>query len=421
MRYSLFIKLIVLSMTCVFTQEYNTLYVEVPEPSPEALSYHKSGNVLWVINFSLGFLIPLLFLFTGLSAKIRSWAKKLGSNKWFLTLAFYFIIFSIISFFIDLPLEYYQGFFREHAYNLSNQTFTKWLTDLINSLLVGTLIGGLFICIPYFLLKKSPKRWWLYTSIIMVPFIVFMMFISPIWIAPIFNDFGPMKDTALETKIISLAEESGIEGSRVFEVNKSVDTKKLNAYVTGFRNTKRIVLWDTIIEKLDEKELLSVMAHEMGHYVLGHTINGLIFISLIMTLTFYAIYRTADGFIYRYKDRIGFEKFSDIASLPLLLMLMHLFLNIVTPIQLAFSRYQEHEADRFGLEMRQDNYAAATAFVKLQEENLAISRPGWLYKFWRSTHPTLGERIDFCNNYRPWEEGKPLKYESLFRKGIVQN
>ena len=92
----------------------------------------------------------------------------------------------------------------------------------------------------------------------------------------------------------------------------------------------------------------------------------------------------------------------------------------MTPIQLAFSRYQEHEADRFGLEIRQDNHAAATAFVKLQEENLAISRPGWLYKFWRSTHPTLGERIDYCNNYRPWEEGKPLKYESLFRKGIVE-
>ncbi len=99
--------LIVLSITCVFTQGYNTLYVEVPEPSPEALSYYKSGNILWVINFSLGFLIPLLFLFTGLSANIRNLAKRLGRNKWFFTLAFYFIIFSIISFFIDFPLSYY--------------------------------------------------------------------------------------------------------------------------------------------------------------------------------------------------------------------------------------------------------------------------------------------------------------------------
>ena len=421
MRYFLFIKLIVLSITCVFTQEYNTLYVEVPEPSPEALSYYKSGNVLWVINFSLGFLIPLLFLFTGLSAKIRNWAKRLGRNKWFFTLAFYFIIFSIISFFIDFPLSYYQGFIREHAYNLSNQTFAKWFTDSINSHLIVTLIGGLFISIPYFLLKKSPKRWWFYTSIIMVPFMAFIMLIYPIWIAPLFNDFGPMKDKALEANILTLAEETGIEGSRVFEVNKSIDTKKVNAYVSGFHNTKRIVLWDTIIEKLDEDELLSVMAHEMGHYVLGHTIKSLVFLLFILIFTFYGIYRTADIFINRYKDKIGFEKFSDIASLPLLFMLMHLFLNIISPIQMGFSRYHEHEADRFSLEIRQNNHAAAMSFVKLQEENLAIPRPGWLYKFWRSSHPSLGDRIDFCNNYRPWEEGKPLKYEVFFSKRIIQN
>ena len=137
MRYSLFIKLSVLSITCIFAQVSDISYVEVPEPSVEALSYYKSGNVLWIINLIMGFLIPLVFLFTGLSAKIRNWAKKLGRNKWFFTLVFYFIIFSIISFFIDFPLSYYQGFLREHAYNLSNQTFTKWFTDSINSLLVG--------------------------------------------------------------------------------------------------------------------------------------------------------------------------------------------------------------------------------------------------------------------------------------------
>jgi Zn-dependent protease with chaperone function len=163
------------------------------------------------------------------------------------------------------------------------------------------------------------------------------------------------------------------------------------------------------------------MAHEMGHYVLGHTIKSLVFSLFIWIFTFYGIYRTADIFINRYKDKIGFEKFSDIASLPLLFMLMHLFLNIISPIQMGFSRYHEHEADRFSLEIRQNNHAAAMSFVKLQEENLAIPRPGWLYKFWRSSHPSLGDRIDFCNNYRPWEKGKPLKYEVFFSKRIIQN
>ena len=421
MRYSIFLKLIVLSVACIFAQVSDISYVEVPEPSEEALSYYKSGNVLWVINLILGFLIPLFFLFTGLSAKIRNWAKRLGRNKWFFTLAFYFIIFSIISFFIDFPLSYYQGFIREHAYNLSNQTFAKWFTDSINSLLIGTLIGGLFISIPYFLLKKSPKRWWFYTSIIMVPFMAFMMLIYPIWIAPLFNDFGPMKDKALEANILSLAEETGIEGSRVFEVNKSIDTKKLNAYVTGFGDTKRIVLWDTIIAKLNERELLTVMAHEMAHYVLGHTINRFILSFFVLLLTLYGVYRTADIFINRFKNRLGFDKFSDIASFPLLLVLISLFSTLTTPFVLGLSRYQETEADRFSLELTQDNNALASSFVKLQEENLAVPRPGWLYKYWRSGHPTLGDRIDFCNNYRPWKKGNSLKYESFFNKKTLQN
>lgn len=280
----------------------------------------------------------------------------------------------------------------------------------------GILIPILFLWIPYLLLKKSPKRWWLYVAILMIPFLFFVMLISPIWIDPLFNDFGTMKDKALEAKILALAEKSGIEGSHVFEVNKSVDTKTVNAYVTGFMGTKRIVLWDTIIAKFSEKELLFVMAHEMAHYVLGHVIKSIIFFSTLLMITLYAAYKTVSGLINRFKSRFGFEQLSDIASLPLILLLVNLFYFVISPIENAYSRYQEREADRFGLELTQTNHAAALAFVKLQEENLAIPGPGWFYKLWRSSYPTLGDRIDFCNNYHPWEEGKSLKYERYFKK-----
>jgi Zn-dependent protease with chaperone function len=181
-------------------------------------------------------------------------------------------------------------------------------------------------------------------------------------------------------------------------------------------NTKRIVLWDTIIAKLNEKELLFVMGHEMGHYVLGHVVKAILFFSLLILITLYAAYRTAGGLINKFKDRFGFDQLADIASLPLLLLLVNVFFLVITPIAFTFTRYQEHEADRFGLEITQRNHAAATAFVKLQQENLGNPRPGLLYKLWRSSHPTLGERIDFCNEYRPWEKGEPLKYEEFFRK-----
>lgn len=314
------------------------------------MSYYRSGNVLWFVNLFWGLLIPALFLFTGFSARIRDWAQKLG-RKWFFVIGIYFIIFSTINFVIDFPLSYYQGFVREHAYELSNQTFGKWFGDSLKGLMVFSIIGVLFLWIPYILLKKSPQRWWLYTGLLATPFLFFFMLIRPIWIDPLLNDFGPMKDNALEARILALAEKAGIEGSRVYEVNKSVDTKAVNAYVTGFMNTKRIVLWDTIIAKLNEKELLFVMGHEMGHYVLGHVIKLILFFSALIMLSLYLIYRTAGGLIDKFKDRFGFDQLSDVASLPLIALLFSLFFFFITPIALTFTRYQEHESDRFGLRL----------------------------------------------------------------------
>jgi Zn-dependent protease with chaperone function len=226
-----------------------------------------------------------------------------------------------------------------------------------------------------------------------------------------------MKDKALEGEILALASRSGIEGGRVYEVDKSVDTKAVNAYVTGVGQTKRIVLWDTIIARLSRPELLFVMGHEMGHYVLGHVWKTIVAVSLLILLTLYLAHRTAGLVIGRFRARFGFDRLSDFAALPLLILLSNVFSLAVSPALLAWSRHQEHEADRFGLEITHDNRAAANAFVKLQEENLGVPRPGWLYKLWRSSHPPIGERIDFCNEYRPWERGEPGIYAPLFRDG----
>ncbi len=388
--------------------------VPVPEPSEKALQYHRSGLVLWVINLIWGFGIAALFLFTGFSARIRNWAQAIG-RKWFFVIGLYFAIFSIINFVIDFPLSYYQEFSRQHAYGLSNQTFGKWFGDSLMELAIGVVGGFLFLWVPYLLLKKSPRRWWLYTGLLSIPFLILMILIQPVWIDPLFNKFGPMKNRELEAKILALADRAGIEGSRVYEVAKSEDTKALNAYVTGFGNTKRIVLWDTTIAKLDENELLFVMGHEMGHYVLGHVWKTILFLALVIMITLYVIHRTAGWMINKYKARFGFSDLSDVASFPLIILLFSFYLFIITPGVMAFTRHQEHESDRFGLEITKNNHAAATAFVKLQTENLAVPRPHWLVRLWQASHPTLGERIDFCNEYRPWEKGEPLQYEHLFK------
>jgi Zn-dependent protease with chaperone function len=412
--------------------------VAVPTPSEKAMNYYHGNIALWIFSTILGFLIPALFLFTGFSARIRNWSQAIG-EKWFFiidtyfhpremfsrlakfgktqffTIGIYFAIFTIISSVISLPLDYYQGFVREHAYGLSDQAFGKWFSDELTGLAVGIVTGVLFLWVPYLLLKKSPQRWWLYTGLLTIPFLFFAITIQPVFIDPLFNDFGPMKDKALEAKILALAERAGIEGSRVYEVNKSADTKHLNAYVTGFGNTKRIVMWDTLLKEMNEREVLCVMGHEMGHYVLGHVWKSILFFSLVILLTLYAIHRTAQWMLNKYRHRFGFSELSDIASLPLIMLLFGVYIFIVTPAVLAFTRHAEHEADRFALEITHDNHAMATAFTKFVTNDLDNPRPNLLIKLWQKSHPTTGERIDFVNEYRPWEKNQPLEYDHLFK------
>lgn len=225
-----------------------------------------------------------------------------------------------------------------------------------------------------------------------------------------------MKNKKLEKQILNLASRAGIEHGRVFEVDKSQDTKMLNAYVIGFGATNRIVLWDTTIQHLTPDEILFVMGHEMGHYVMHHLWWSLGYSAALSFLVFYLTYRSANFLMHRYHQRFGFNNLANIASLPLLLLLVNIYMLLTSPISNCFSRYFEHEADRFGLEITQNNKAAAEAFIALQQENLAIPRPGLLFKIWRSSHPPLGERIDFCNSYCPWKREEPLKYTEYFRE-----
>ncbi len=253
----------------------------VPEPSPKAMQYYRTGNWLWVINQIWALIVPGVLAFSGFSARLRNLARQLGAAG-SLTIGIYMIMFLAILFVIDLPLSYYQGFVRQHAYGLSNQTLARWLRNSVVRLAVDMAVAFALMWIPYLLLARSPRRWWLYAAILSVPFLFVTMLVMPVFYDPLFNEFGPMKNKELERSILALASRAGIEGSRVFEVDKSADTKAVNAYVTGFWQIKRIVLWDTLIKKLDEPELLVVMGHEMGHYVLGHVVRSILMSSIVI-------------------------------------------------------------------------------------------------------------------------------------------
>lgn len=388
-------------------------WVRVPEPSETALRYHRSGNVLWVIATLWGLLVPGVLLFSGASARLRTWASEVGRERW-RAIAMFLIGYALVSFALDLPLSYYAGYLRPHAYGLSEQALGKWVGDQFKGLLLAVVAALLFVPGTLWFIRKSPERWWIWTSLVAVPIAFLLLMLWPVFIAPLFNDFGPMKDPTLEAEILALAERAGIEGSRVFEVEKSVDTKTVNAYVTGFFATKRIVLWDTIIARLDRRELLVVMGHEMGHYVLGHVARSMLVTAVAIPASLWLFHVVARRAIGRFHQRFGFTSLDDVAALPLFLLLIGLFGLLAAPLLNVWTRQQEHEADRFALEITHDNLGCAGAFAKLQQSNLGVPRPSWFYVVWRASHPTLGDRIDFCNEYRPWATGEPEVYVDRF-------
>jgi STE24 endopeptidase len=396
------------------TETTATAEVAVPEPSALAVRYHRSGNVLWAGATVLDLLLPAALLFTGLSARVRRVAERLAGGRRFATIALYAVAYVLIQALVFLPLSWYAGYVRQHAYGLSTETAAAWLDDWAKALAISAVVAALLLWVPYWLLRIRPRRWWLWTGLLTAPLTVLAMIVVPVYIAPLFDDYGRMRDRALEQRIARLAARAGIPDSRIYEVRKSAETRQVNAYVTGFGGTKRIVLWDTLVDRLLPDEVEFVVGHEIGHFVLRHTLTIIVAATLLATLSLWVVHHVAGWLIARFRERFGFDRLDDVASMPLLALVGGVVILGSTPAALALSRWQEREADRFGLEITRDNNAAARAFVHLQLDNLAVPRTGLLFRLWRGSHPDLADRIEFANRYSPWLRGQPLRYGDRF-------
>ncbi len=380
--------------------------------TPENHGYAAKRVALAFIEPFYGIFLALAVLFTGLSARMRDIAHRI-SGKRYVRVLVYFALYSAVAFVLSFPLSWVEGFALEHQYNLSNQNFAAWFLDELKGLGLSVLFIGVFplAALAYKAIAKSPRRWWMWLAIGSFPVIVMGVLLQPLVFDPAFNKFTPLRDKQLERKILDLAEKAGIPGRKVFEVNKSVQTKKVNAYVSGFGASQRIVLWDTTLREMKEDEILFVMGHEMGHYVLHHIWKGILFTVCLSALFFYLSYLFTGWAVARFGPRWGFAELSDVASMPLLVATIGLFSFIAQPVTNSFSRGLEHEADQFGLEVTRLSDAGARAFIKLGEQNKSNPEPSPFVKTFVYTHPPLIERIRFALSYHPWTEGKPnLKF-----------
>jgi len=371
---------------------------EYPDLSEEVYSYRKTNLKIWVIGTFLKFLIPLLFLTTKLSARIRNFARGKTGN-FFLTVAVYVFIFTIIDLLISLPLSYYSGFVVSHRFGLSNQTISRWVELIFKNLALNLIISIAVTWFPFYIMFKSPKRWWLYLGLLSFPVILFITFISPMYIDPLFHEYTSIEDKELERDIRELLTKAGVGDAEVYQVNMSQDTKLMNAYMTGVFKSKRIVLWDTTIDNLDNGEVLSITAHEIGHYVKGHIWKGIILGGFLTILLLFLINKTTLWILKNSEGQFGLTKIHDIAALPLLILVLNFYMFLSSPIINGYSRHIEWEADKFELELARDREAAASSMLKLHEESLSLPRPSNIYKIWYHSHPTCEERVNFALTY----------------------
>jgi Zn-dependent protease with chaperone function len=384
--------------------------VPVPDATPEALAYNRDLNLLWIADavFTVG--VPILFLATGWAGAICAWCRRMVGGNWFWTVTFFSVVYAVLVFLIGLPLQYIHEFAHEHAYGLSNQSLGKWAGNTAIQLGVSLIVTAAVMWIPYLLLKRSPKRWWIWSIFALAPILLFIIVASPVWVDPLMNTFEPLKDQQLEAAIQEQATRSGIGDATILERDASTDSKRLGAYVNGLGPSKRIVLFDTLVAKLDQPEILFVVGHETKHYIMNDVWKLFGLIITILVIGLWATDRISRAVIARWHTRLGFTSLADPASQPLLTLCVSLVFILAGPGFNWVSRDIEHEADRYGLEITQNNHAAASAFVKLQEEGLGVPDPGIFQRIFRLDHPALADRIRFANEYHPWEEGKPLVY-----------
>jgi len=371
-----------------------------PEERARSDAYFEGGYWLQLLDFLYGLGVALVLLATGLSRRVRDLAARITHRGRVRPLgtalyaAFYILASAILSF----PLLVYTGFFREHRYGLSNQTFGPWFQERITALAVALVILGLLLVLLYTIFRRAPKTWWIWGSVVSLSTLALTSLIAPVYIMPLFNDYRPLSVPELRDNILAMARANGIPADEVYEFDASRQSKRISANVSGILGTMRISLNDNLLSRCTPQEVRSVMGHEMGHYVLNHAYEGLLFFGVLLLVGFAFLrwgYRAAQR---RFGERWGIGGIEDEAGLPLLAAVLSVYFFFATPLINSFVRANEAEADLFGLNATREPEGFAEVALKLGEYRKLD--PGPLEEWIFFDHPSGRARIEMAMRWK---------------------
>ena len=360
-------------------------------------SYFEGGYWLILWGAVIGVLVDFFILRSKLSARFRDWAERRTNRKWLITWLTA-IPYLIIGFILTLPWTIYTGFFREKQYDLMSQNFGSWFGEVGIGFALSLAIFPLLIMAIFGVIRRAPKSWWIWGTAIVTAFLFIGMLLGPVFISPLFNQYNEMKDGPLRDRIVAMAVDNDVPSQNIYVFDQSKQHKRISANVSGFGPTIRISLNDNLLERTDPEEVASVMGHELGHYVLGHTWRSVFIIALIFLAGLFLISRIAPKLIARYGEKWGVRDMADPAALPIFSLLLTLYFFAATPAFNTLIRVNESDADLFGLNAAKEPDGFAKVAMRLSEYRKI--EPGPIEEMLFFDHPSGATRVRMAMRWK---------------------
>jgi STE24 endopeptidase len=353
-------------------------------------AYFEGGYWLLLWDFVSTVLVMWLLLRFRWSARMRDLAERVTRFRPLQT-ALYWLQFIIVASVMTFPLTVYEGYFREHNYGLLNQTFAPWLKDQIVMLAVNVVLGAVLIIPLFGLVRRFENSWWVWGAVVSIIFLAFVSLIAPVYVAPLFNKYTKLQDTRIKEPILSMARANGIPATDIYEFDASRQSNRVSANVSGFAGTLRISLNDNLLKRCTLPEIETTMGHEMGHYVLNHIYKSLVMFAVVMVIAFAFLSWGIKFELARWGESWGVQRITDVAVLPLAVIVFSVYFFLTTPVGNTITRTMEFEADMYGLNAARQPDGEANVDLLLGEYRKMDPSP--IEEFIFFDHPSGRTRI----------------------------
>ena len=360
-------------------------------------SYTIESTKFGIASSLFSNVLMIAFFFAGILGTYTAWIASLHLN-YIVSGVVFFLLLVYADTFLTIPFNVYQTFKIEKKFGFNTMTATIWLTDFIKSLLVSTVLLSLIAAAGLWLIEKSPLHWWLWVWLFFLIFSIFMMYISPYVIEPLFNKFRPVEDENLKAGIQELTKKVGVKISKILKMDASKRTKHTNAYFTGIGRVKRVVLFDTLLNSMSTEEIIVVLGHELGHWKKKHVLKQLVLMEAISLAVLFLSFQLMQGSLLL--NWFGISTNSMLAKIAILMFLGTIATFPFTPAFSLFSRRHEREADTFACELTDNPDAMISALVKLSKDNLSNLHPHPVYSAFYYSHPPVTERIQHIKEWK---------------------